>query len=100
MRRITAFLTVIVVLGGAFGSYWIYARYFAKPVSAPVTYQVQRGSLKELLRARGEVAAEREYDLAFESFGTVAEVAVAEGQAVTKGQLLMRLESTEFSLEL
>src|SRR5574337_1299023 len=100
MKRISLYLLIIVVAGGAFVSYWAYVRYFQKPVAKPLTYQVARGDLKDLLHARGEVAAEREYDLAFNAFGTVAEVPVQEGQVVKQGDLLMRLDTTSLELEM
>lgn len=81
-------------------SYCAYDRYFRSDASEPVMYQARLGELNERLLARGEVAAEREYDLAFDSFGTVAEVGVKEGQVVRKGTFLMRLDMTTSGLEL
>lgn len=89
-----------MILGGSFVSYWVYTRYFQKQTTVPLTYQVQRGDIREELKIRGEVAAEREYDMAFGSFGTVEKVAVTEGQSVKKGDFLMRLNTTTSSLEL
>ncbi|MFA5946604.1 MAG: biotin/lipoyl-binding protein [Patescibacteria group bacterium] len=100
MKKITLLIILLVALGSAFVSYWVYSRYFLKDVSAPLTYIVKRGNIQDELRVRGEVAAEREYDMAFNSFGNVQEVAVEEGQTVKKGAFLMRLDTTTATLEL
>lgn len=100
MKKIVLFLFVTVLVGASFVSYWIYQRYFRRTVSAPLAYRVERSDLKDLLHVRGDVAAEREYDLAFSSFGTVASVPVKEGQLVKTGDLLMRLETTDLQLQL
>lgn len=56
-------------------------------VERPVSFEVS-----------GEVEARRTVDLGFKVPGVVETVAVDEGQAVTAGQLLAELESTEYEL--
>lgn len=100
MKRVAFILISIIFIGGAFVSFWIYDRYFRQNTSEPFSYLVSSADLKEQLLVRGEISAEREYDLAFQSFGNVAEVAVTEGQAVSKGDFLMRLDTSTATLEL
>lgn len=100
MKKITIALAVVSIIGTAFVSFWVYDRYFKRPPVVPVTYTLQRGDIHEQLHIRGDIAAEREYDLAFESFGTVAHVYVDEGDLVKAGAILMRLDTTDLSLEL
>lgn len=100
MRRIVIILSLVALMGASFVSYWVYDRYIYRPISEPLVYSVEKGNLKEILHIRGDVAAEREYDLAFSSFGTVERVNVEEGQLVQTGQLLMRLETTDLELQL
>ncbi len=100
MKKVIIIFLMVVLGGGTFVSYWVYARYFQQPVSAPLTYRVTLGNLNDILHVRGDVAAEREYDLAFTSFGTVAQVSVQEGQLVRTGELLMRLDTSDLFLQL
>src|SRR4030042_1709518 len=61
---------------------------------------VQRGDLTVTITASGNLALSRTEDLAFEVAGTVAEVLVAEGESVEEGQVLARLDTSEWDDEL
>lgn len=55
---------------------------------------VQTGSLNITLNAAGSLAPMKQFELTFGSSALVAEVFVAEGQRVKKGDILARLDST------
>ena len=64
---------------------------------------VQRGDLTVDITAAGNLALSRAEDLAFDLFyqeGTVAEVLVEEGDTVEEGQVLARLDTSEWDDEL
>jgi len=64
---------------------------------------VQRGNLTIDITAAGNLALSRAEDLAFDLFyqeGTVAEVLVEEGDTVEEGQVLARLDTSEWDDEL
>jgi multidrug efflux pump subunit AcrA (membrane-fusion protein) len=61
---------------------------------------VQRGNLTVDITASGNLALSKCEDLAFEMKGTVAEVAVAEGDSVKQGQVLATLDTSEWDSEL
>lgn len=60
----------------------------------PVTVPVKRGDLVLKVSADGNLALVTERKLAFETGGKVTEVTIEEGAAVTKGQVLARLDTT------
>jgi HlyD family secretion protein len=57
------------------------------------TAVVSRGSIEELVSATGNVQAERQAVLAFETSGRIAEVLVNVGETVEAGDLLARLDT-------
>ncbi|OQA45915.1 MAG: Macrolide export protein MacA [Chloroflexi bacterium ADurb.Bin325] len=59
---------------------------------------VVRGDIAATISATGAVLAEREATLAFQSAGTIEEVAAAVGETVTAGQVLARLDATDLEL--
>jgi len=61
---------------------------------------VQRGNLTVDITASGNLALSKCEDLPFEMAGTVAEVAVAEGDSVKQGQVLATLDTSEWDSEL
>jgi HlyD family secretion protein len=90
---------LILILGA--GSYVVYARWLtpegARAQQEQVVTEVvvvERGTLQDSIEATGNLAPVRERSLTFESLGRVAEVYVSQGERVTQGQPLMRLETT------
>ncbi len=80
-----------------------YQRAIASTASANTatqTVKVTRGSLSATVSASGNVSAPSTTALAFSSSGKVAQVAVKVGDAVKKGQLLMKLDTTDLDLAL
>lgn len=68
-------------------------------VSREVTVRVaeaHRGPVRHVLRTTGDILPLLQVDLAPKVSGTVAAVAVQIGQAVAAGQVIIRLEQTEF----
>ena len=63
------------------------------------TVAVIRGNIVADVAGSGTVAAARTLDQAFETTGTVVEVLVEEGDTVTKGQVLARLNSRALQLK-
>ncbi len=64
------------------------------------TIAVQRGNLTVDITAIGNLALSRTEDLAFEIAGTVEEVLVEEGDTVSEGQMLAKLDTSEWEDEL
>jgi HlyD family secretion protein len=64
------------------------------------TASVQRGNLTVEISAAGNLSLSVTQQLAFEMSGTVAEVLVEEGDSVTEGQVLVRLDTSEWEKEL
>jgi HlyD family secretion protein len=63
-------------------------------VEAAPTATVARGSIEEIVSATGNVVADVQASLTFESSGPIAEVLVEKGQEVEAGQLLAQLDTT------
>jgi RND family efflux transporter MFP subunit len=61
---------------------------------------VQRGDLTVDITASGNLALSLKEDLAFEMAGTVEEVMVEEGESVENGQVLAKLDTSEWDNEL
>ncbi|MFN8442172.1 MAG: efflux RND transporter periplasmic adaptor subunit [Caldilineaceae bacterium] len=103
MRRLLIALAVIVVL--AIGGWYGYQNYYqpAKAQEQAPSYEtvkVGRGSIQATVNATGSIEPESEVSLAFRSAGRVSTVLVTAGQAVSKGQLLAELETTDLTLAL
>jgi HlyD family secretion protein len=60
------------------------------------TYTVQKGSISESVTGTGNLALSKTEDLAFEMAGYVEDVMVEEGETVTKGQELAKLDTSEW----
>lgn len=99
MLKVTHYIILMVVLGASVVGYWVYQKYIRETAPSDVAVFVERGDLKEIVRARGEVATSKEYNLEFPTIGTVSNVYVKEGGGVTIGAPLMKLETRELSLE-
>ena len=101
MKRWIAILLVI----GVIASTWvIYAQSKSGGEAvAPegiTTEQVVRTSFEASIHATGSLAAERSQAVAFGIGGRVAEVLVDEGDFVTQGQVLARLDTRDLELSL
>lgn len=72
---------------------------FRQTGPAPTTAKVQRGTLTASVGASGALQANNDVVLTFQSSGTVAEVLVKEGDRVSKGTPLARLDRTDLQLQ-
>jgi HlyD family secretion protein len=96
MRRALLVLVILAVL--AVAGVWAYQNYFAQttqPLEEQEEVVVERGSLVATVNATGTILPERQTTLSFKSPGRVAEVLVIEGEAVSAGQVLARLETRD-----
>ena len=101
MKKKVARITLILVLCGVAAILVSSAlRSDSTPASENQVVTVQRGNLTVDITASGNLALSKCEDLAFEMAGTVAEVAVAEGDSVKQGQVLATLDTSEWETEL
>jgi HlyD family secretion protein len=93
-------ITLILVLCGV-GAFLLISAF--KPESAPVSENqvvaVQRGDLTIDITGSGNLVLSLTEDLAFEMAGTVEEVMVEEGESVEEGQVLAKLDTSEWDKE-
>lgn len=99
MRKISYYLIFIVIAGSALIAFWVYQKYFEEEGPAPLFFTVERGGIREVIKVRGQVVAQKDFDLEFSFSGIVEEVFVKEGQEVYQGKPLVKLETTDFELE-
>ncbi len=65
------------------------------PLTITDSVTVERGSIAATVNATGNVEANQQISLNFDSPGRVADVLVAEGESVTAGQVLARLDTKD-----
>ena len=99
-KRVSKIILAVVLCGvGAFLLISVF-----KPDSAPaLQYQiatVQGGNLTIEITGSGNLALSSTEDLTFEMAGTVQEVLVEEGDSVEEGQVIARLDTSEWENEL
>lgn len=99
MKKISYYILVIIILGAGVVSFWVYGKYFKKEAANELLFNVARGDIQEVVKVRGEIAAQKEFDLEFPFSGTVDKIFVKEGQQVSQGDQLMKLDATDFELE-
>ena len=100
MRKISYYLLFIIIAGGILVSIWVYQRYIQEAPPNFLSFVVERGSIRETVTVRGEIVPQKDFDLEFSFPGTVKDIPVREGQQVKKNALLMKLETTDFELEI
>ena len=97
MRKVLVTLIILAVLGAA--GVWAYQRFFGEATNAPEEkredHVVTTGTLSAMVNATGTILPEKQTTLSFKSPGRVAEVLVTEGQAVSEGETLARLETAD-----
>lgn len=80
---------VLVVAGG--GGVWLMTR-DSSAATEPTTYTVSASTMKDTVTASGTIEPRHSADLDFEVSGTVTDVYVDEGDRVTRGQALARVD--------
>lgn len=71
-----------------------------KKVTPEQIAEVKRGNLIVSINADGNLSMPRQAKLAFDTTGTIQEIKVSEGDKVTKGQLLAKLDTSSLELAL
>lgn len=99
MKRISYFIVAVSVLAVAVISGWLYFKYFKDNTASLLTFPVTRGDIVETVKVRGEAVAEKEFNLGFYAGGTVAAIAVGEGDSVKEGDQLIKLDTVNSELE-
>lgn len=93
-------LATVVVLALLVGGYLLATQVVFRPSQqGPLTAKVQRGTLVASVGASGALQANNDVVLTFQGSGTVAEILVKEGDRVTKGTPLARLDRTDLQLQ-
>jgi len=95
---------IILVIAIVCSASILLVRFISTPDSASVPENqiatVQRGDLTIDIAAAGNLALSLKEELAFEMSGTVEEILVEEGDSVEEGQLLAKLDTSEWDKEL
>jgi len=99
MRKISYYVIAIVLAGIAVISFWVYQRYFRAAEQQFLYFAVDRGDIQEAVKVRGEVVAQKEFDLEFPFSGTVAATYVKDGETVSSGQRLMTLDTKGLDIQ-
>jgi multidrug efflux pump subunit AcrA (membrane-fusion protein) len=99
MKKTSYYITVIVVLGVLITSFWIYQKYFQSSQDELLLFEVKRGDVQEVVKVRGEVVADKEFELGFPFSGIISNIYVSEGQSVRQGEALVKLNTTDFWFE-
>ncbi len=94
-------LVLLVVLGLAAGGAWLYASR-PRPIEVETAAVTQRaaGVQAAVLNASGYVTARRRATVSSKITGKVVEVNVEEGMAIREGQVLARLDDSQFRASL
>ncbi len=97
MRKALIILIILAILSA--GGVWAYQNFFAPTAEESQEereeYPVRTGTLLARVNATGTILPEKQTTLSFKSPGRVAEVLVKEEQAVSQGDTLARLETTD-----
>lgn len=93
-RRRIVWGVVIVIVGAAVATA-VLQRRSGPPVQQVVVEAIESGRFVREVTGSGAIEATRERGLAFSAGGTVAEVLVEEGDVVSEGQPLIRLDVAE-----
>lgn len=99
MKQLRIYLFALILLCASVVGYWIYTRYFKSADTTSLTFVVERGSLDQLVRARGKVVTKKSYDLSFATSGTIKTILVKEGDVVLEHQPLVQLDTRELGFE-
>lgn len=101
MRRAVIIIGVVaLVVAGSLGIYRVTSQAKEPPAPDYETLTVERGDLISTVSATGAIQPAGQVSLVFRGAGRVGEVLVSQGDAVTAGQVLARLESDDLDLAL
>lgn len=91
-KRLLVLAGVVVVAAGGGTAWWLLRP--AEATTSPIVVPVSVGTQRQTVSATGTVQPAERADLSFAVTGEVTEVLVAEGDAVTAGQALARVDDT------
>lgn len=100
MKKISTYLIVAVAAGVILTGIWVYVKYVKAPETSNLIFTAERKDIQETVKARGEVVSQKDFDLQFPVSGTVASVYVKEGDIVSAGTPLAKLDTRELELSL
>ncbi|KKU13231.1 MAG: Efflux transporter, RND family, MFP subunit [Parcubacteria group bacterium GW2011_GWC2_45_7] len=92
-------MAFIIIVGSAITGYWTWQRYIKKEAPKILQFTAEEGDLQEMVRVRGEVVAQKEFDLTFPFAGTVEKIFVREGENVKASAPLLQLDIQNLKLE-
>lgn len=78
---------------------WVYLRFIRTTGTAVATFPATRGTISEIVKARGSVIAQSDFQLGFPFNANVTKLYVAEGSRVTAGTLLMRVDDSAYQAQ-
>ena len=101
MKRKTLYVALVLVVAVAIGAgfLWRSRQQAAESADALRSAVVEQGSMLVTVSASGSIELARRADLALETSGQVAEVAVAVGDEVQEGDLLVSLDVERLELQ-
>lgn len=99
MRKTSYYILAIIIIGAGVVSFWVYGKYFKKEAANEILFNVARGDVQEVVKVRGEIASQKEFNLEFPFSGTVDRIFIKEGQQVSQSEQLIKLDATDFELE-
>ncbi len=100
MKRITIFITAVVIFSSGVIFSWIFFKYFHDKRPSILSFPVERGNITETVKVRGEAVSQKEFVLSFASGGTVASILVREGETIREGESIIRLDTSGYELDL
>ncbi len=99
MKKISYFIIFMAVVGLGAISSWAYFKYMKSPAENFLVFPAVRGDIKESVKARGEVAALKNYSLGFSVSGAMEKIFIAKGANVKEGDRLASLNTREREFE-
>lgn len=99
MKKPSLVVFIFVVIGITVSFIWAWQRYFRRETTELLRFTVERKDLEELVRVRGEIAPQADFNLEFPFAGTVGRIFVAEDSVVGQDAPLAALDTTDAELE-
>ena len=94
-KKVLIAVAAVVVLGSAVaGNVWLKR----EPGKSVATEKIQKRDLEAVVSASGKIQARTTVNISADTMGRVTELAVDEGQKVSKGQFLMQIDPRIFRI--
>jgi RND family efflux transporter MFP subunit len=98
-RRLVIAVATVALLGGG-GAFWAVQRNAIAELPAEALITVKRGDLDIVVAETGRIQPLTKVDIKAKVAGQVEDIRVKEGQTVTRGQVLLSLDPTDFKRKL